>query len=90
MIDVELKFDNQSAIDFCRKSGLGKSKHINTGLLWLQDAIEKEKVKLVEMHIDTNLAGDMTKYLPSQKRNFFLNAMRIKYQGGHHPLALRA
>ena len=89
-MEVELKCDNQSAVDFCRKTGLGKSKHINTGLLWLQDAVESHEVKLVKVHTDSNLADVMTMYLTAEKRKFFLNAMGMGFQSGQHPLVLRA
>ena len=67
-LDVALHCDNQSALDFTRKQGLGKSKHFTTGLLWLQDAVEARELKLKKVHTYQNLADIMTKYLSGPTR----------------------
>ena len=88
-LKIVLHCDNQSAIDFTKKQGLGKSKHINTGLLWLQDSIENNEVVISKVHTDLNIADIMTKYLTPQKRNYFMSRMGMEYASGSHSLALR-
>ena len=88
--EIILHCDNQSAIDFSKRQGLGKAKHMMIGLLWLQDKVENKEVMIKKIHTDLNIADLMTKYLPPKKREFLMERMSMYYFQGHHDMALRA
>ena len=88
-VDIQLKCDNSSGVDFSKRRGLGKTKHLNTGLLWLQDAVENKEVQVQKIPTETNIADLMTKYLQPNKREHLLTKMNMYYFEGQHELALR-
>ena len=89
-LSITVNCDNQSAVDFTKRQGLSKTKHMSTALLWLQDAVEQNVVAIKKVHTDCNLADIMTKNLLPNKRNYFLEKMNFFCFSGQHELALRA
>ena len=62
-IDVRIWTDSEACKGICGRTGIGKIKHLDVQLLWLQDAVRREKVKLGKIRGDKNPADLMTKHL---------------------------
>ena len=70
-LNVKLLTDSSACKGVCGRTGLGKLKHLDVQLLWLQDAVRREKVWLEKVRGDKNPADLMTKHLsrPAIEKN---------------------
>ena len=60
--------DSAAAIGVCSRQGLGKLRHIDTHLLWIQQAVRCKRVDLRKIPGETNPADLFTKHLASRER----------------------
>ena len=65
-VDVRIGTDSSACKGICGRTGIGKLKHLDVQLLWLQDAARRKKVELIKILGDKNPADLMTKHLGSQ------------------------
>ena len=63
---VRVCTDSSACKGICGRTGLGKIKHLDVQLLWLQDAVRRDRVEMVKVRGDRNPADLMTKHLGSQ------------------------
>ena len=59
------------------RRGLGSVKHIETGMLWIQEAVRVKKILLDKVNTKDNPADAMTKHLDRQARNKHMAMMGI-------------
>ena len=64
-VRVRIGTDSSACKGICARTGIGKLKHLDVQLLWLQDAVRRERVELVKVRGDRNPADLMTKHLGS-------------------------
>ena len=62
-IDPWLYVDASAAIGVAQRTGLGKIRHLDTGSLWLQQAVKNKKIGILKVKGTENPADLMTKYL---------------------------
>ena len=60
--------DSSAAIGICTRQGLGKMRHIDTHLLWIQHAVRSGRVDLRKVLGEENPADRFTKHLSSRER----------------------
>ena len=60
--------DSSAAIGICTRQGLGKLRHIDTHLLWIQQAVRSGRVDLRKILGEKNPADLFTKHLSSRER----------------------
>ena len=60
---LKLMTDSTAAIGISRRLGLGKIRHLDTSLLWIQDKIRTNDVGLGKVLGTSNPADALTKYL---------------------------
>ncbi len=60
--------DSSAAIGICTRQGLGKMRHIDTHLLWIQQAVRSGRVDLRKVLGEENPADLFTKHLSSRER----------------------
>ena len=60
--------DSSAAIGVCSRQGLGKLRHIDTHLLWIQQAVRCRRVDLRKIPGEVNPADLFTKHLASRDR----------------------
>ena len=60
--------DSSAAIGICSRQGLGKLRHLETHLLWVQQAVRSKRIDLRKVPGEENPADLYTKYLPSRER----------------------
>ena len=59
--------DSSACKGICQRTGLGKIRHIDVALLWLQDLVRKERIKMTKVAGKDNPADMLTKCLPGVK-----------------------
>ena len=64
--EIEIKVDSSAAHAFFHRRGVGRMKHINSRILWLQDLIAAGGVRLKKIPRTQNLT-DMLKHSTSAK-----------------------
>ena len=62
-IDVKIWTDSEACKGICGRTGLGRIKHMDMQLLWLQEAVRRKRVRLGKIRGDRNPADLMTKHL---------------------------
>ncbi len=60
---IEVLTDSTSAQQLCARTGLGRIKHLNIRLLWIQDKIKSGEISIGRVPTQDNLADILTKYL---------------------------
>ena len=79
---IEVKMDSSAAHAFFHRRGVGRMKHIDSRILWLQDLIVAGGVKLKKIPRTQNLA-DMLTHTPSAKElEVFLPLMGLRCSSG--------
>ena len=66
-LPIEVYTDSTSGSSFVHRQGLGRMRHIETRLLWLQQAVAERKVDVRTCSSADNLADVLTKQLPAQQ-----------------------
>ena len=67
MVSLRVLTDSSACKGICQRTGLSKIRHIDVALLWLQDLVRKEKIKMAKVR-EKRIPADMfTKYLPGVK-----------------------
>ena len=61
-IDPWLYVDASAAIGVAQRTGLGKIRHLDTGSLWLQQAVKNKKIGILKVKGTENPADLMTKF----------------------------
>lgn len=77
---MEARSDSSSGRQWLQRTGLGRLKHIDCRLCWLQSAIRKKVLSVLPIGTKLNLADLNTKRLSEARRNFllyYLGAVRI-------------
>ena len=76
--EIEIKVDSSAAHAFFHRRGVGRMKHIDSRILWLQDLIAAGGVRLKKIPRTQNLA-DMLTHTPSAKElEIFLPLMSLR------------
>ena len=75
--------DSSAAIGICSRQGLGKLRHLETHLLWVQQAVRSKRIDLRKILGEENPADLYTKYLPSRDRiGHLVKLMGCRYLEG--------
>ena len=79
-IVLEARSDSSSGRQWLQRSGIGRLKHIDVRLCWLQEAIRNKVLKALPIPTQTNISDLNTKKLTAMRRRFllsFLGAIRL-------------
>ena len=74
--------DASAALGIIHRRGLGKTRHIDTGHLWLQEVAAKERLKFKKVLGKDNPADLYTKYLDERTIDRHLQNLHYKHQEG--------
>ena len=67
-IPLRVWTDSSAAVGICSRQGLGKMRHIDTHLLWIQQAVRSRRIDLRKIAGESNPADLYTKHLPSRDK----------------------
>ena len=62
-LEGNIMVDSSAAISVAERQGCGKLRHIKVGMLWIQEKVEEEELKVQKIAGAANPADLMTKYL---------------------------
>ena len=81
-LEIYLHADSSAAIGICNRSGIGKVRHLATGLLWVQERIRSKDLHLYKVLGTDNPADLLTKHLPRDAVDKHIAAFNTTRQGG--------
>jgi hypothetical protein len=82
---IELGTDSSAAKSFACRRGVGKARHVQARLLWLQQAVAERKVLVRKVQGSENPADFLTKYLgPDPVKGI---AAQLNLRFGWRPIA---
>ena len=64
--DIRITFDARAALRLVSRRGVGKTRHIDTQELWLQNAIRNMEVEVQTVAGEENVADMLTKNMKSE------------------------
>ena len=86
---ITLGTDSNAAKGILSRTGLGKARHLHTGVLWIQHYVADGTFTLEKLDGKENSADLGTKELSAPDMWKCLKALNFERRGGHHDLALR-
>ena len=88
-VSIELGSDSSAAKGVLGRLGLGKIRHLETGLLWIQHFVDKQVFKLKKLCGKTQKSSDIgTTDLSEADMRRCLTMAGVVELSGRHPLAL--
>ena len=77
---ISLRTDSSSAKSFASRRGLGKARHIQTRILWLQQAVVERRVIVKKVAGAGNPADLLTIYLAAERADRMAKATGLEIQ----------
>ena len=87
---AKLKTDSSSARGILARRGVGKIRHLHTGLLWIQQLTVRKRLEVLKQAGDTNVADLGTKMLDGKRIQRLMTLAGLSSRNGRHALAYRA
>ena len=81
-VSGEIWSDASAALGIIHRTGLGKTRHIDTGLLWIQQTAAEQRLKFQKVLGKNNPADLFTKYLDQATSENHTNAMNYEFTTG--------
>ena len=86
-LQLEVYTDSSAAVGICRRSGLGKVRHLAVGQLWTQERLRQGDFKLFKVPGSWNPADLMTKPMARHEIDRHLETMCLARSDGRAALA---
>ena len=84
---LRLRADAQAAIGICRRSGIGRVRHLAVGQLWIQERIPEETISLEKVAGESNPADAATKHLSGDRLRRCYTALNCEARAGRSDAA---
>ena len=84
---IDIATDSSAAKGIATRRGVGKVKHLETRTLWVQDQVERGRLRVRKIDGEHNQADVLTKYLSGGRLSRFLENLPVRVAGGRHELA---
>ena len=82
ILQGEVWGDAPAALGIINRHGLGKTRHIETSLLWVQETVARQHLKYAKVRGKDNLVDLFTQYLDAATIDHHVNKLQCKYGGG--------
>ena len=86
-VDVRVLSDSSAARGICSRRGLGKTRHVQTRYLWIQEKVSNKEIRVEAVHTQSNLADLCTKPLPQEVCLKHMGTMGFEFQEGRNTTA---
>ena len=86
---VQLYADSSAAIGICRRTGIGRVRHLAVGQLWVQERLREGQFTLYKVHGPSNPADLRTKYNIKSSIRTHLDALGVRAESGRAQTAPR-
>ena len=80
--------DANAALGMIRRKGIGKTRHIDTSFLWVQEKSASKEIKYGKIPGKDNPADLFTKFLSGDEIDKHMTAMDFEFKSGHDDIAL--
>ena len=84
---LRLRADAQAAIGICRRSGIGRARHLAVGQLWIQERIREGTIALEKVAGEANPADAATKHLAGDRLRKCYAALNCEARAGRSDAA---
>ena len=74
--------DSSAALGTCNRQSLGRSRHVQTRFLWVQEKLAQHEFELVKISTKQNVADLCTKGLPANEMERHMQSMGLEYSHG--------
>ena len=81
-VSATLYLDASSAIAICKRQGVGRIKHLNNKLLWLQRVVEDKIIQILKVPRDFNIADIGTKHQKANELVKFAGELGLHFPSG--------
>ena len=83
-LDYECKVfvDSSAAIGIVHRRGNGKLRHVKVGMLWIQEKVEEDELKIEKVQGEDNPADLMTKHLAQRKLEEHMDRLGQEFRHG--------
>ena len=85
--ELEVHADSAAAIGICRRSGIGKVRHLAVGQLWVQERLREQAFRLYKVAGDSNPGDLLTKHLARDVIEKHLDILGLQRRTGRPPSA---
>ena len=85
-----LHTDSSAAKGIVSRRGLGKTKHIHTQFLWVQERLSAKDFSVHKERTDDNVGDLLTKHLPNDKCQKFIKKFGYEFRAGSDEMTLKA
>eukprot|EP00435_Cladocopium_sp_Y103_P066724 s995_g29.t1 len=75
--------DSSSARQLASRQGIGRVKHLDAKVLWIQDHVREDRICLSQVGTQWNIADIGTKVLTAKRLKCLLDEIGVKDDGGH-------
>ena len=82
MVSLRVLTDSSACKGICQRTGLGKIRHIDVALLWLQYLVRKGRIRMGKIPGKDNPADLLTKYLPGVQVSEISRSLGFFVEGG--------
>ena len=86
-VKLQLHTDSAAALGTCNRLGLGKSRHVQTRYLWIQEKLANKEFELFEIDTKLNTADLLTKSLATEPAEHHLKRMGFEVVSGRSNIA---
>ena len=86
-ITIELETDSSAAKGIGTRRGVGKVRHLETRTLWLQDQVDRKRIRIKKINGEENAADLCTKHLAGDRLRQLLSELPAAMAEGRHELA---
>ena len=81
-VPMEVHTDSSAAIGVASRTGLGKLRHLEVHLLWVQQFVRRKVFELSKVPGKENVADLLTKYLAQDEMWKHVRELRMRSEGG--------
>ena len=75
--------DSSASIGMCTRQGIGKVRHMDTQIMWIQQRVRNNDIDLYKVLGENNPADLMTKAeIPKERAQHLLDMMHCEFEGG--------
>ena len=83
-VELGVRTDSAAAKGTASRRGLGKTRHIDTCYLWVQERVAHREIYLHKVRTDGNLADLFTKRLDAASHEELMELMGMERRDGRH------
>ena len=87
---VRMHADSAAAIGICRRSGIGRVRHLAVGQLWVQEGLRRGDFTLFKVRGDQNPADVLTTSVPREVLDRHLRTLGLQRTDGRAASAPQA